>query len=393
MSSNWVSFGYRAECKKQKGTVAIENFKGRIRLRWRFRGERYSLSLFPYNKLNVSAAKKVALKIELDMLNDQFDATLVAYGKQTSLPEVKVQPKTIVEYFEKWTKDFKQLDCDINSDYHHLRNTLRKWGELDSRQMLIALNKENYSPKTFNERLSMLFHFSNWMVRQEYWKLNPFDGVSKRKVKRTQLPERKPFTENEISLILDAFRYDKVCPKSSSIKHSHYYPFMFFLFKTGVRNAEAVGLRVGHVDIKNKHIHIKEALARSVKGTHPTVRVRKETKNGKVRLLPFTDDLKAVLLPLLVNKAADDLVFLSPRGLSIDDRMFQRRIFKPVLHALNIPARVLYATRHTFGSRCIDQGITPVMTAFLMGNNPETALKRYTHQLNIPENLPAIGHD
>jgi integrase len=30
------------------------------------------------------------------------------------------------------------------------------------------------------------------------------------------------------------------------------------------------------------------------------------------------------------------------------------------------------------------------MTAFLMGNNPETALKRYTHQINIPKDLPDI---
>jgi integrase len=30
------------------------------------------------------------------------------------------------------------------------------------------------------------------------------------------------------------------------------------------------------------------------------------------------------------------------------------------------------------------------MTAFLMGNNPETALKRYTHQITIPKELPNI---
>ncbi len=393
MSSIWVSNGYQSGTKKSKGTVAIEHYRGRVRLRWRYKGTRYSLSLFQYTKLNVGAAKKIALQVELDMLNDQFDTSLVAYGKMSNVPETPVQPKTIVEYFERWTKVFKQLDCDKNSDYHHLRNTLRKWGELDNSQLLIALNKENYSPKTFNERLSMLSHFSNWMVQQEIWANNPFAGVSKRKVKRTQLDDRKPFTECEIALILEAFKYDKVCPKSSSVKHSHYYPFVYFLFKTGVRNAEAVGLRVGHLDFEHNLIHIKEALARSVNGTHPTARVRKETKNGKVRFLPLTNDLKSVLLPLLAKKNSDDLVFQSPRGLSIDDRMFQRRIFKPVLNALSIPERVLYATRHTFGSRCIDQGITPVMTAFLMGNNPETALKRYTHQLNIPENLPEIRHD
>jgi integrase len=30
------------------------------------------------------------------------------------------------------------------------------------------------------------------------------------------------------------------------------------------------------------------------------------------------------------------------------------------------------------------------MTAFLMGNNPETALRNYTHQITIPKELPNI---
>ena len=119
-------------------------------------------------------------------------------------------------------------------------------------------------------------------------------------------------------------------------------------------------------------------------------RVRKETKNGKERILPLTQDLLEVLEKVIVGKKQDDLVFHSPTGKSIDDHNFQNRVFKKVLNELGIKERVLYACRHTFGSRCIDQGITPVMTAFLMGNNPETALRNYTHQLNIPKELPKI---
>ena len=131
-------------------------------------------------------------------------------------------------------------------------------------------------------------------------------------------------------------------------------------------------------------------MARTLKGSNAHARIRKETKNGKIRLLPMTPDLEALLHPLCINKNADDLVFQSPNGLLIDDRMLSRRIFKPVLNKLGIDDRVLYACRHTFGSRCIDAGITPVMTAFLMGNNPETALRNYTHQISMPKDLPTI---
>lgn len=375
--------------KNQKGTVSVENYRNRVRLRWRYLGKRYSLSLGAYNKPNLMAAKKVALIIELDMVKGDFDASLVRYGAK----EVKVIeefPKSIVEHFEIWVSNYKQLDCNKNSDYYHLRNTLKKWGEIEPTEMLSKLNTEKYCPKTYNERLSILKGFSTWMLMKKYWNLNPFEGVSRRKVKKTEKADRMPFSEDEIKLILEAIKNDTYCPKSSRYKHSFYYPFIYFIFKTGVRNAEAVGLRVGSLDFTLNRVVIKEVLARTVNGTHAAARVRKETKNGKIRVLPFTDDLKGLLVPLLVGKLADDLVFTSISGKPIDDRMFQRRIFSVVLKGLNLPHRVLYACRHTFGSRCIEAGINPVMTAFLMGNNPETALRNYTHQLNIPNNLPEI---
>jgi integrase len=377
--------------KKQKGTVSVENFKNRIRLRWRYLGKRYSLSLGPYEKVNLKASKKIVLQIEIDMANGQFDNTLVRYGgKVIGVAEEIVQPKTIVQCFETWVKEYKQLDCDKNADYYHIRNTLRKWGELNPSEFLHKLNTENYCAKTYNQKLSLLKGFSAWMVKQGHWTINPFDDVSRRKVKKTEKTDRVPFNEEEIRQILDAIKNDSFCPASSRYKHSFYYPFIYFIFKTGVRNAEAVGLRVGSLDFINKTISIKEALARSVNGTHAAARVRKETKNGKIRMLPLTDDLRDVLMHNVDGKEKDDLVFQSVNGLPIDDRMFQRRVFSVVLKKLSIPHRVLYACRHTFGSRCIESGINPVMTAFLMGNNAETALRNYTHQMSIPKDLPEI---
>lgn len=43
--------------KNQKGTVSVENYHNRIRLRWRYHGKRYSLSLGAYNKPNLTASK------------------------------------------------------------------------------------------------------------------------------------------------------------------------------------------------------------------------------------------------------------------------------------------------------------------------------------------------
>jgi len=374
--------------KSQKGLVVITNYKERLRLRWRYVGIRYSINLSSFNKINLLEAKRVALSIEQDMVTDNFDYSLIRYnGKRI---DTGSKGRTFVQLFESWVKNYKQMECEIHTNYNAIRNMIRKWDRVDSSNIVRKLNAEKFCGATYNRRLTMLKLFGTWLVNNQVWKTNPLITVSRKKHKKLLQPKRKPFSLDEIHSVLKAFQENTFCPKYSAYKHSYYYPFMYFLFKTGVRNAEAIGLRCGSLDFTNNVIKIHEVLARGLSGTSSVKRILKETKNGKIRHLPFTKDLKHVLEPLIKNRNPDELVFKSPTGLSIDDHNFQNRIFKKVLHSLGIEERVLYACRHTFGSRCIDEGVSPVMTAFLMGNNPETALRNYTHQLNIPNDLPSI---
>lgn len=388
MGQEWARIIYMGQ-KSPKGSVGITNADGRIRLRWKYQDKRYSMSLLAYSKTNLLQARKLALQIEQDMITDVFDTTLVKYsGKNTQSPSS--QGKSFVTLFEQWVSSYKQMDCELHTNYNSTRNMIKKWGIVKPENILSKINAETFCPGTYNRRLTILKGFVNWLVQQAIWKQNPLLSVQAKKFRKIKQLKREPFTEPEITQILNAFKNDSFCPQYSFHKHSHYYPFIYFLFKTGVRNAEAIGLRVGSINLVQQVIEIKEVLARTLKSTSSVNRVRKETKNGKERLLPLTTDLLQVLPPLLKGKGKDDLVFLSPNGKAIDDKNFQNRIFKKILKELKMPERVLYACRHTFGSRCIDQGITPVMTAFLMGNNPETALRNYTHQINLPKDLPEI---
>jgi integrase len=91
------------------------------------------------------------------------------------------------------------------------------------------LNGESWAITTHNRRLGYLTTFFTWLV-------------SKR------VPRRMPLEEGEILAFLEAIRNNTYCHPSSAVKHSYYYPFLAFIFYTGVRNAEAIGLRVRHVD-------------------------------------------------------------------------------------------------------------------------------------------------
>ncbi|MBW0160197.1 MAG: tyrosine-type recombinase/integrase [Sediminibacterium sp. Gen4] len=373
--------------KNQKGTVSIENYRERIRIRWRYQGIRYALNLLAYTKANLIHARKKASEIELDMALGCFDSSLAKYKGISST----VTPKMgFTEQYEAWVRDYMNMDCEVNTNYNAFRNMIRKWGEVNEQNVIVKFNSEQFCVGTYNRRLTMLKTYVKWLVKSGIWKNNPVEDVQPRRGKKLPKPKRKPFTEEEIKKILEAFKNDTYCPKSSRYKHSHYYPFIYFIFKTGVRNAEAIGLRVGKINLDKKIILINEVLARSLKGSSSNQRRRKETKNGKERTLPLTNDLLELLNPLIQGKNLDDLVFKSINGLPIDDNNLQKRVFKPILKELGIEERVLYACRHTFASRCIQSGISPVNTAFLMGNNPETTLRNYTHQIDTPNNLPII---
>jgi integrase len=78
--------------KSTNGAVSLTGWKGRVRMRWRNEGKRYSLTLFSNTKKGLYQAKKLALEIESDLLNDQFDATLYKYkGIQPSTRRITYQ--------------------------------------------------------------------------------------------------------------------------------------------------------------------------------------------------------------------------------------------------------------------------------------------------------------
>jgi hypothetical protein len=84
--------------KNSKGTVSISNADNRIRLRWRYQSIRYSINLHSYSKANLLAARKIALQIEIDIANDNFDSSLKDYQNDSEItPQVK---RTVVAYFE-----------------------------------------------------------------------------------------------------------------------------------------------------------------------------------------------------------------------------------------------------------------------------------------------------
>lgn len=395
-----------------KGDISISSCRGWIRLRWRYAGERYSLNL-PHRYLpeNMHYAAIVGAEIKLDIAKGYFDTTLEKYNPApftAPLPKIQAPPQLltvqkvdnstipsfdIVKYFNDWGTNVRNIDVDNTSYYLGVRRFLKKHKKTPLDQLPLKLNQEKWSVSTYNERLSLLKNFFLWLIETDIVLKNPLKGVCRKKNKRKRKnPKRMPLEENEIIQLLDAVKNDTHCPSASNFKHSFYYPFLKFIFYTGVRNAEAIGLRVRHVDLENKRVEISETFARTKKGSNHAARIQKGTKTENARWLPLSDDLVELLLKQVVNKKPNDFIFPSPRGLSIDDQMLQKRILKPILKKLGLADRDLYAARHSFGTRAVQQGMALTDVAYLMGHTTvETAMRNYVSVSKPAVILPSIS--
>jgi integrase len=398
--------------KKKRGEISIENNDGRIRLRWRYNGIRYPLNLpYAYVPENMHHATVKAAEIKLDILKGCFDTTLEKYkATKTSRPKntqseehnliakavnQAVSPillKDLMPKFINWATAIRNIDVENTTYYLYTRDLLKKWETIKLDDVPAKLSEQNYAVATYNDRLSCLNNFFSWLLKRGHIPSNPLEEVRRKKKKRKINGKRLPLEEHEILIFLDAIKNDTYCPQSSGYKHSYYYPFLAFMFYTGVRNAEAIGLRVRHVDLLSKQVEISEAFARTVKGSHHNARVQKGTKTENSRWLPLTGELVSLLEKQIAGKQADEFVFPSPSGLCIDDRMLQRRIIKPVLETLGFGNRDLYSARHSFGTRAVQQGMPLTALAYYLGHSTiETASRNYVHVGKPTTGLPSIG--
>jgi integrase len=377
--------------------ITIETHNDLIRLRFRHQKKYYSLRLGRATAESVVNAQFIVRMIEIDILNDSFDETLERYRQEKKTkskgpisPGKDQRPISLL--FKIWTKDIRNKDINTSSNYYWMNKLIEGWGNYEVMNTPGLLSKQNWGPSTYNNRLSYFNQFYKWLVSIKRIESNPLEFVNRRKMVTETIDRRKPLSLETISKFLEAVKNDTYLAPNSNWTHSHYYPFLFFCFCTGVRNAEAVGLQVKHIDYENSRIRIESVLARGLTSTNANARVRKETKNGKNRSLPLDGNLIGIFDMLNVRgRALQDLVFKSPQGKAIDDRMLLRRIIRPIAQKLEIPDFDLYAARHSFGSRAIQQNLSKLDVAALMGDRVDTVLRNYVDPIEKPANLPSFG--
>lgn len=393
--------------KGSHGTVGIESFRGKLRLRLPrhlYNGKQKYLSLgltdTPENQKIAEAKKR---EIESDIAKDlvvsgSFDYTLAKYRHKTHLTliqsiKVNQDSQTSLNLVELWSKytEFKASQVEQTT-------LIRDYGKIKKRIDKLPTQKINdavairdyllkvYASETAKRTLKQFNACCNWAVRSKLIESNPFDGMaSEIKSKKNSNTSRKTFKKAEKEAIIEAFTQNTYCSKYAPVSHSFYLPYVKFLFLTGCRPEEAVALQWKHIE-KN-YINFCEAIATDVK-------IRKSTKTHESRIFPINKQLKSLLDEIKPENAKDeDLLFPSKTGNILDAHNFLNRVWKPVVEALVKDGQVKqylpqYNCRHTFITMALEAGVTVVQVSKWVGNSPEIIMKHYAgtiRQVQVPE--------
>ncbi|MGO4893173.1 Arm DNA-binding domain-containing protein [Flavobacterium sp. W21_SRS_FM6] len=182
-----------------------------------------------------------------------------------------------------------------------------------------------------------------------------YRGIKPLKVAKSDI---NPFTIEEINLILANCRED----------FREYFLIRFF---TGMRTAEVDGLKWKYVDFANRRIHIRETL---VEGE-----VTYTKNDSSQREIYMSEPVYNAFLLMKLRTQKFEYVFVNRAGNPLDHNGVTKRVWYPLLRALQLPKRNPYQMRHTTATLWLASGESPEWIANQMGHsNTEMLFRVYS---------------
>jgi len=268
-----------------------------------------------------------------------------------------------------------------NSQYDRVERTLKKLGQ----SYIAHKNIDDITPEEIQGYLNTLKHLSNSSINKifqqfnqafryannkGYLMRNPMINVIKPKslkkdkiVRALTVEEQQKFTEWLLNQRVEDFPYKTV------------YLIQMYM---GLRIGETLALKNTDIDFRNQKAHISRTLTKDVKGN---VIMGETTKTyAGTRIVPIPQHIYLyVLEQMKIGEKNNDRLLFKPPINTYVDRENVNQMLKKVLKPLGIEGITTHSLRHTFGTRCIEAGMAPVVVQRLLGHTDvSVTLNTYT---------------
>ena len=229
-----------------------------------------------------------------------------------------------------------------------------------------------------NSTIDKLFHqlgsAFKLAINRGYLTRNPMVNVLKPKSNKED-KEVRALTFEEQQAITDYLLTKDI----TQCKYKNVYLIQMFM---GLRVGEALALSTYDIDLQNKRLNVKKTLTKDLDGN--TI-MGKSTKTyfGK-RTLPIPDYLITSIMEQMVlaenQNNNDEKLLFKPEYMKYTKRENVNSELKRLLKRhFGITDITTHSLRHTYGTRCIEAGMAPVVVQKLMGHKDVTiTLNTYT---------------
>ena len=313
---------------------------------------------------------------DLKELRKKLRAEQVANDKGTSVIDSSI---TLNEWFDTYLELYK-ANCRNSTkhtytvDYNRVRKNLGEMKlsdiKLVSVQQAINMIVSITSQKS---TLAILNSVLDKAVDSEILVVNPAKKVSVSK--REKKKERRVLTEKETELLL------------KEIKKSSSQLIVVVALRTGMRIGEVLGLTWDDLDFKNKIIHVRKTLCIVSENGKTHFEFHDTKTDSGARDIPMLEDVCKVFKQQYEYKQSilksgknpvpgfENLVFITRKNKPIDVSTVRRALIQagkrineeyPDCKFKEVHP---HALRHTFATRCIENGMNPKTLQKILGHS------------------------
>lgn len=264
-----------------------------------------------------------------------------------------------------------------------------------------ALEKTSFGNKSIEkiksdeiqEYLNSLTYLSNSMIEKAHQQLNQAFKLAMNKGYIMQNPminviRPKSDKEDRVVRALEVEEQQKLTDylRNKSIKDLKYKNVLLFQLYMGLRVGETLALTTHDVDLHNRKLNIHRTLSTDENGAI-IMSNQPKTYAGN-RILP----IPAFLMPYFIEqinyansqKNNDEKLLFKPNDSQYVRRSNINKELQRILEKnFGIKGISSHSLRHTYGTRCIESGMAPVVVQRLMGHKDiRVTLNTYTSVLN-----------
>lgn len=289
------------------------------------------------------------------------------------------------DYMRYYIKESGQCTCSDRTKKCYIDTAKRIHKELEKMgKGSIALNKlddtalnnviQSIANASGRSLLDKVYHFTRQVLKYAFARgyinkdIAPLIIKAKCRKKSKAESNRKPYTDNEIEMILDAAK-----------PNTRLYAFISIALYTGMRPAEIRALRWSDIDWQKREIHVNGAVKRKYddldKSKHDEFVGSTKSESG-IRKLHLADNLAQALRDWRAESECDpvgrssEFIFYSADGSAMKENQYGS-LWRRFINSNGWKGKgyFLYRFRHTFCTRLLLNDISRQTVKTLMGDS------------------------